>query len=245
MSRADATELFESGLKVFLEAKSPTRPPDYEELLLEATRCFDHAISLTEEDDPSYGQYAQFCASAHAACLLHIDFCSEIDAYVKSSSLIRALPSSSSQHAEGQTGGFSIDDRVLDDFWNGLDQVLDRCSYAAHPDLVSRGMFAAHVDSFSEAISHSSGNLYLEEIWQRCRATVLYMRMEQYNPDEFALCIASILKTIRLNDSTSRLTPTDTDHTLLQTIEYPPSDNSLLKARLSWLSLLASFYTHK
>lgn len=244
MSRADATQFFNSGVRILLDAGSNIHLTNYDDLLLEATQCFDRAVSLTEEDDPSYGQYAQFCASAHATCLSRTDCSLEIDGYINASPLFQVLSKSSQRYDDEITGEIPVDDNISNDFWDGLDEVLDRCSSGAHPNLFSAGMFAAHVDSFSKAITHCSDSVYLEEIWCSCRATVLYMRMEQYNPNEVAQCIVSMLRVIQINESASP-SPANTDHTLLQTLQHPSYDISLVKTRLSWLSLLATFYTHK
>ncbi|KAG8740182.1 hypothetical protein FRC10_004621 [Ceratobasidium sp. 414] len=238
MSREDASKLFKSGIDALLHAKSNPDSSDYGSSLIGAQQCLEHAVDLLEKDDPDYDVYSQICASAHARCLLLVDCSADVDAYLSSSPLFEVL-------VDGRSTDPNVDGTALDAFWRDLYQVRDRCSYTTHIELTSSRALASHVVSFNQAISCSSGNADLECLWYTYRAIVLYLRMEQYNPDEVALCIVSLSRAIQLRETTGLLPPSDTDPILLQVLPEPQCDLSASKGRLSWLRSLATVYIHR
>ncbi|KAG8712639.1 hypothetical protein FRC08_014267 [Ceratobasidium sp. 394] len=244
MSREDASKLFKYGVDALLQAKSNTDSPDYGSLLIEAQQWLERAVDRLEKDDPDYNVYSQICASAHAGCLLLVDFSAGIDTYLSSSRLFEVPANVPPRNLDVHPIDPNVDGTALDAFWRELYQLRDRFAYAAHTELVSSRTFATHVVSFNQAISCSSGDADLECLWYTYRAIVLYLRMEQHNPDEVALCIMSMNKAIRLRE-TGHSPSGDTNPILLQTLPEYQCDPSTFKKRLFWLNYLATVYIHR
>jgi hypothetical protein len=244
MSSEEESTLFQSGMDALLHAKANANSPDYDDLLIEATQQIERAVDIIEEGDASYNLYAQFSASAHARCLLLVDRSVDIDTCLSSSPLFEVLLDSRPRGPGDQFEDLEIDERVLNSLWEQLDEIRDQRSCAARPELFSPRCFANYIASFNRAISCSSGSTYLELLWNACRAVGLYLRMEQYNPDDVALCIASMRRAIQLEE-TMDSKPSHTDAILLQTLPELPYSIPLFKKRLSWLKYLVSVYTKR
>lgn len=246
MSREDASRLFDSGGEILSQLTSSPRPLDYDDLLVDAMNRLDRAVDLTERDDPSYGEYVQLCASAHALCLERIDYSPMFDAYLASAPLLETLVGWYRQHRDhhSQVVNLDVDDQALDDFWAQLEAVLDE-KYASlnRQDLLTPQVLATHVSVFSEAASLPSQSAGLEKFWHQCRATALYLRMERYSPDEVSLCIASVFRMLQLDASAAP--PSSADTILHRTISKVPFDSARLEQRAFWLRSLAAFYMQR
>ncbi|KAG8764815.1 hypothetical protein FRC12_007864 [Ceratobasidium sp. 428] len=173
MSREDAYERFELGASSLLNAKLKTNSSDCENLLVESLQYLEHAVDLLEEDDLDYRKFVQFCASAHARCLLLVEYSVDIDAYLSSSPLFEILANQDDHSIDP-----GINEITLRDFWRNLNQTRERHFSATNSELFSARTFANHIVSFNQAISCSSENEYLECLWYTYRAIVLYLRME-------------------------------------------------------------------
>ncbi|QRV89973.1 CHAT domain protein [Ceratobasidium sp. AG-Ba] len=244
MSRADASKSFEDGIGIINQITSDSKSPNQEYLLIQAVRCLERAVELLEEDDPSYNVYAQACASAGARCVMEVDCSAEIDMILSSSPLLGNLSNQAYDSLDNQPVDIDRRMEAFDMLWDALDDFRDDF-YMSHNELFSSQILANHIISFGRAIEHSQGNQYLKYLWYGHRATTLYLRIDKRNPDEIALCIASMRETIRLQSTTDLPPPGDMDLAVFQILPEFAEDISSLKLRLQRLESLASTYMHR
>jgi hypothetical protein len=246
MSREEIRQLFESGANALNQAKSSSDPRDHGDLIVEARRCLDQAIDMTERDNPNFGSFVHTWASAHALSIAFVDYSAELDLYLAASPLVERLNSWFQENHGRAAHKFDLKEEVLEDFWAGIVQIQDeRYSSLDIPDLISPGALAASVDALGEAILHSGHST--TRVWNLCRSVALYLRMDLYNPSEISLCISSFTKATTFSDTRgdSSFPPVDEIDPSLSKITEKMLHNSQNKFRYRSLRNIAVFYAER
>ncbi|CAE6406128.1 unnamed protein product [Rhizoctonia solani] len=245
MSDEELDKLFDYGTSILDQAKLNPHSLNYGDLLAEAKRHIDQAVSSADRDDPKFSNDINTCASVHAFCLALVDYSSELDSYFASSPAIKRMNGWAHESPARLEKEPYDDGRELDDFWAGIEQIQDdQYTLLDKPELLSYEVWATSTKVFCEAISYSnpSGSLY--HVWYLCLSVVFYLKIEVVNPSEVALCISSLTKAGALNDSKGDSLPDDLDPYLSDCIKHI-LHNPQIEFRLNSLKDLAAFYTQR
>ncbi|KAH7341338.1 CHAT domain-containing protein [Rhizoctonia solani] len=246
MNKEEISRLLDTGINILNQAKSTPHSSNYADLLVEAKRNLDQAVSLTERGDPSFNNYVHTWASVHALCLAVIDFSDDLDSYLASSPLVETLINRFCGEREQSARELYVDDQELDDFWAGVGQIQDeRYNSLDNPFLFSPKALVESVDALGEAVSRSIHSASSSRIWSLCHSVVLYMRMDLYNPSEILLCISSLANSkAAVNNQKEDPPSSDMDPFLLESLDSI-LHSSQKEFRLNALQSLAAFYAQR